>query len=141
MRWQGGLNRAATRTLQAAVGALSLSCYPLGTTTSDLRAQQIEVADEIVVTGSQVFALAMMMAPPPAPASPPPPPLPSGSSAALALRRRGEPQSLRLGELTDHTEGETVRISAGTATQVLIEQRVDTATHAVVTVTTSRPSR
>jgi hypothetical protein len=209
----GRLNRVATRTLQAAVGALSLSCYPLGTTTSDLREQRFEMADDIVVTGSRVFAPAMMMAPPPAPlpAPPPPPPpedlgdlklyrvperlalsprgqkqvallaraavpftrsyrrrvgagqtlepspmaivlvvqnrkdtglglpLPSGSSAAYALQRSGEPLLLGLGELTDRTEGETVRIAAGTSTQVLIEQRIDTATHAVVTVTNAAP--
>lgn len=70
----GRLNRIAVARVPAAAGALSLGCYPLGTTTSDLRAETFEPAEEIVVTASR------MMAPPAAapeatpPPAPPPPP-------------------------------------------------------------------
>lgn len=71
----GRLNRVAVAQVPAAAGALSLRCYPLGTTTSDLRAEDFEPAEDIVVTASR----RMEMAPPPvlamaAPAPPPPPP-------------------------------------------------------------------
>ncbi|MEH3158846.1 MAG: hypothetical protein PGN08_07845 [Sphingomonas taxi] len=191
----GRLNRVATPQLRAAAGALSLSCYPLGTTTSDLATQTFEPAEDIVVTGSR-----LMMSPPPpapmmAPAPPPPPPppedlgdlklyrmpepvtvaaraqkqvallartgvpferryrravypfqpmqpspaavvlvvrnrkdaglglpLPSGSTAVYA-RREGEPLLLGQGSLGDRAEGETIRIAAGSSTQVLVEQQ------------------
>ena len=68
----GRLNRRATGGWMRAAGALSLRCYPLGTTTSDLRSETLEEAEDIVVTGSRVAAPMAMMAPPPPP--PPPPP-------------------------------------------------------------------
>jgi hypothetical protein len=70
----GRLNRREMRELEGAVGALRLSCYPLGTTTSDLR--RSEMGDrEIVVTGSRTVAGEMsFFAAPPAPVSAPPPP-------------------------------------------------------------------
>jgi hypothetical protein len=71
----GRLNRVAVPAIPATAGALRLVCYPLGTTTSDLREAQFEPADEIVVTASRVGFL------PPAPlavavSAPPPPPPP-----------------------------------------------------------------
>ncbi len=70
----GRLNRVAVRAIPVQASALRLVCYPLGTTTSDLREQQFEPADEIVVTASRVMAFAPPMpAPPPAPPPPPPP--------------------------------------------------------------------
>ena len=72
----GRLNRTGTAWWRERAADLRLSCYPLGTTTSDLKepvAVAMLGAEEIVVTGSR-----MMMAPPPpppaAPAPPPPPP-------------------------------------------------------------------
>ncbi|RZL83966.1 MAG: hypothetical protein EOP66_03305, partial [Sphingomonas sp.] len=67
----GRLNRVALPAIPATAGALSLVCFPLGTTTSDLREEQFEPADEIVVTGSRVMSFALS---PPAPPPPPPPP-------------------------------------------------------------------
>jgi hypothetical protein len=70
----GRLNRVETPALRAAIGALRLECYPLGTTTSDLREEE---RVEIVVTAARRFEV---VAPPPpiniAPAPPPPPPPP-----------------------------------------------------------------
>ncbi|WP_404477248.1 DUF4139 domain-containing protein [Novosphingobium sp. BL-52-GroH] len=73
----GRLNRVATPALRAAVAPLRLICYPLGTTTSDLREAQRPEAQEIVLTASRRFDVppaVMMAAPPPAPPPPPPPP-------------------------------------------------------------------
>lgn len=72
----GRLNRVATAAIRAIASPLRLSCYPLGTTTSDLREQKFEAADEIVVTASRniVAPPAMVMAAPSAPPPPPPPP-------------------------------------------------------------------
>lgn len=67
----GRVNRVWTPGLERAVAALSLSCYPLGTTTSDLPEETFEKADDIVVTGFR------MAAPPP----PPPPPAPAPAPA------------------------------------------------------------
>ncbi|WP_375419731.1 DUF4139 domain-containing protein [uncultured Sphingomonas sp.] len=72
----GRLNRVFTPALQAAAGALSLRCYPLGTTTSDLRTTRFREADEIVVTAARMMASPMEMAMMPAPPPPPPPPPP-----------------------------------------------------------------
>lgn len=71
----GRLNRVATRALERAASALRLTCFPLGTTTSDLREERFEEADEIVVTGSRMLAepVAMYAPAPSAPAPPPPP--------------------------------------------------------------------
>lgn len=55
---------------------LQLSCFPLGTTTSDLpnrTAEQAEASEDIVVTGMRMMAVP---APPPVEAPPPPPPAP-----------------------------------------------------------------
>lgn len=71
----GRLNRVAVPAIPATAGALRLVCYPLGTTTSDLRQKQFEPANEIVVTGSRVMEFALS-APVPAPPPPPPPPPP-----------------------------------------------------------------
>ncbi|MFV0623374.1 DUF4139 domain-containing protein [Sphingomonas sp. ac-8] len=64
----GRLNRVGTPRFQQAAGALSLSCYPLGTT-SDIPKKVFEPAEEIVVTGARMMAMAVA-----APAPPPPPP-------------------------------------------------------------------
>lgn len=70
----GRLNRVFVPREAPDVGALSLTCFPLGTTTSHLRAEAFAPAEEIVVTGARMMA----PAPPPvfAPAPPPPPPPP-----------------------------------------------------------------
>jgi hypothetical protein len=70
----GRLNRVNTPAFRAAVAALRLACYPLGTTTSDLQKHPHQMA-EIFVTGARV-APSIMMAAPAAPAPPPPPPPP-----------------------------------------------------------------
>lgn len=71
----GRLNRVAATAVATSVGALRLVCYPLGTTTSDLREKQRERVDEIVVTASRVMAFALSApAAAPAPPAPPPPP-------------------------------------------------------------------
>ncbi|UUL84034.1 DUF4139 domain-containing protein [Sphingomonas qomolangmaensis] len=72
----GRLNRIYTPSLRAAVGALSLTCYPLGTTTSNLRKREFEPAEEIIVTGGRVMAAPAFGPPPPPPPAPPPPPPP-----------------------------------------------------------------
>ncbi|KQM61977.1 hypothetical protein ASE65_06610 [Sphingomonas sp. Leaf16] len=74
----GRLNRERVAAVEAAATRLQLRCYPLGTTTSDLRNEQFEMADEIVVTGARLerappppppmVAMAMAPAPPPPPA-------------------------------------------------------------------------
>jgi hypothetical protein len=69
----GRLNRVAVRAIPAEAGALRLVCYPLGTTTSDLREEQFEPADEIVVTASRIMAFAPPPPPAPEPIAPPPP--------------------------------------------------------------------
>ncbi len=70
----GRLNRVFTRRIPPEVGRLRLSCYPLGTTTSDLPDETFE-REEIVVTGARMAPPPMlaMAPPPPAPAAPPPP--------------------------------------------------------------------
>ncbi len=83
----GRLNRVGTARWQAAAGALSLSCYPLGTTTSDLREQEFEMADEIVVTASRLVVPAPMMAMAPPSLAPPPPPPPPEDLGDLKLYR------------------------------------------------------
>jgi hypothetical protein len=82
----GRLNRVAVPAMPATAGALRLVCYPLGTTTSDLRQKQFELAEEIVVTGSRVMAFALS-APVPAPPPPPPPPPPPEDLGDLKLYR------------------------------------------------------
>lgn len=71
----GRLERRELRDFRQAVGRLQLRCYPLGTTTSDLRLQ--EVSEDIVVTASRSFRMpspVAVMAPSPSPPPPPPPP-------------------------------------------------------------------
>lgn len=84
----GRLNRVETRAMRAAIGALRLECYPLGTTTSDL---PVERRDEIVVTAGRRFEVVSpmmaMSAPPPAPPPPPPPPPPPEDLGDLKLYR------------------------------------------------------
>ena len=69
----GRLERRYVQPVAAAATRLSLGCYPLGTTTSDLPAPE-----DIVVTGSRLMRDAvpapMMVSAPPAPPPPPPPP-------------------------------------------------------------------
>lgn len=64
----GRLNRERIAPIEAAATGLQLRCYPLGTTTSDLRTETFEAADEIVVTGARVA-----MPPPPVMSMPAPP--------------------------------------------------------------------
>lgn len=72
----GRLNRQWYDPIAAAANRLQLRCYPLGTTTSNLRTERFEMAEEIVVTASR-----MGIAPPPPPpmvmAAPPAPPAPA----------------------------------------------------------------
>lgn len=70
----GRLNRERVAAVEAAATRLQLRCYPLGTTTSDLRQESFEAADEIVVTGSR---MAIPPPPPPPVETPPPPPAPA----------------------------------------------------------------
>ncbi|WP_375270555.1 DUF4139 domain-containing protein [Sphingomonas sp.] len=70
----GRLNRVAPPSLRRAMETLSLRCFPLGTTTSDLPEETFEPAEEIVVTGSRMAAMFAPPPPPPPPAPPPPPP-------------------------------------------------------------------
>ncbi len=70
----GRLNRASMAVLQTAVENLRLNCYPLGTTTSDLREETFKEADAIILRGSPLYVpspVLMSSAPPPLP--PPPP--------------------------------------------------------------------
>ncbi len=69
----GRLNRVASAAIPAEAAGLRLSCYPLGTTTSDLRAKQFEPAQEIVVTAQRLAAPVITPTAPPAPPPPPPP--------------------------------------------------------------------
>jgi hypothetical protein len=77
----GRLNRVSTPQMQAAIARLRLSCFPLGTTTSDL-ASQTAPQQEIIVTAQRRFEGAppplavAMAAPAPLPPPPPPPPPP-----------------------------------------------------------------
>ena len=74
----GRLNRVATPQMQVAIAGLRLTCFPLGTTTSDL-ASRTAPQQEIILTAQRRFEglpppLPMAMsAPPPSPPPPPPP--------------------------------------------------------------------
>lgn len=72
----GRLTRVAVAAIPAEAAALRLFCYPLGTTTSDLRANQFEPAQEIIVTAGRLVAPQLMFTAPPSPSAPPPPPPP-----------------------------------------------------------------
>ncbi|TCM16529.1 hypothetical protein EDF56_107108 [Novosphingobium sp. PhB165] len=74
----GRLNRVETPQLLAAISKLTLACYPLGTTTSDLKSREAP-EQEIMVTASRRFGgvpVPLSMAMPAAPPAPPPPPPP-----------------------------------------------------------------
>ncbi|SFP86300.1 DUF4139 domain-containing protein [Sphingomonas rubra] len=91
----GRLNRIATPDFRVPAAPLSLTCYPLGTTTSDLREQVYEEPGSIVLTGSRV-ANAMFAPPPPLPPPPPPaPPPPPEDVGDLKLYRVPEPVTVR----------------------------------------------
>ena len=82
----GRLNRRYLQAYRAAAGQLSLSCYPLGTTTSNLRDES--EGDEIVVTGNRLTSRSEMVPPPPPPmAMAPPPPPPPEDLGDLKLYR------------------------------------------------------
>lgn len=87
----GRLNRSAVPMIPPEAAALRLTCYPLGTTTSDLRVQQREESLDIVVTAARNRAMpapeAMYAAAPP----PPPPPPPPEDLGDLKLYRVAEP--------------------------------------------------
>lgn len=92
----GRLNRVATRPIPQGAGELRLPCYPLGTTTSDLREEVFEPADEIVVTASRMVSMmAPPPPPPPAPPPPPPPPPPPENLGDLKLYRVPERVAVR----------------------------------------------
>jgi hypothetical protein len=88
----GRLNRVPVPAIPATAGALRLVCYPLGTTTSDLREEEFEPADEIVVTGSRMMAFAPP--PPPAPAPAMAAPLPPEDLGDLKLYRVPTPTTV-----------------------------------------------
>ena len=77
----GRLNRARVAPVQAAATRLQLRCYPLGTTTSDLRTEAFEMADEIIVTASRWGI-------------PPPPPPPMMAVSAPAPPAPPAPENL-----------------------------------------------
>lgn len=81
----GRLNRGAFADIERQASALVLRCYPLGTTTSNLRTRGFAMADEIVVTASR--KMSMQMAPPPPPG---PDGIGTGSTAAARGSRRPE---------------------------------------------------
>jgi len=74
----GRLNRQWYAPIAAAATRLQLRCYPLGTTTSDLRTERFEMADEIIVTGSR---MGFPPPPPPPVVGPPAPPAPMAPPA------------------------------------------------------------
>lgn len=82
----GRLNRAGSPQMQAAIASLRLSCYPLGTTTSDLKSREA-IAQEIVVTARRSEGVAPLMMAVPAPPPPPPPPPPPEDLGDLKLYR------------------------------------------------------
>ena len=90
----GRLNRVITRALPAEVASLRLTCYPLDTTTSGLREEKFEPAEEIVVTGSRIVPSPVVMMAVPAPPPPPPPPPPPEDLGDLKLYRVPAPTSV-----------------------------------------------
>ena len=90
----GRLNRVAVAAVPAAVGALRLVCYPLGTTTSDLVEETFEPADEIVVTAMRVMEPPAMAMPAPIAVPPPPPPPPPEDLGDLKLYRVPTPTTV-----------------------------------------------
>jgi hypothetical protein len=82
----GTLNRVYTPRVRTAIADLRLVCYPLGTTTSDLRLKQERGQMEIIVTAARAPAAMAAMAPP-APPPPPPPPPPPEDLGDLKLYR------------------------------------------------------
>ncbi len=84
----GRLNRERIAPVEDAATRLQLRCYPLGTTTSDLREATFEPAEEIIVTASR------MAVPPPPP--PPPMPAPPAPPAPAAPENLGDLKLYRL---------------------------------------------
>ena len=105
----GRLNRGYHNPARPQAPPLVLSCWPAGTTTSDLEEQQFE-KEEIVVSGSRVMA---MMAPPPPPEPAPPPPPPPAMIA----------QQEELGDLKLYRIPEPVTVAARSQKQVALLQR------------------
>ena len=83
----GRLNRVAVSAIPQEASALRLVCYPLGTTTSDLRASKFEPADPIEPANQIVVTAMRLMAPAAPPAPPPPPPPPPENLGDLKLYR------------------------------------------------------
>lgn len=73
----GRLNRTAFAAIERQASELRLRCYPLGTTTSNLRPWSLERSEDIVVTGARKMSMEMTspmaVMSVPAPAPPPPP--------------------------------------------------------------------
>lgn len=90
----GRLNREEVARIPVAAADLRLVCYPLGTTTSDLRTTAFEAAEEITVTAGRMVTPVMMMAPPPPPAPAPPPPPPPEDLGDLKLYRVPQPTTV-----------------------------------------------
>ncbi|HEY0147412.1 MAG TPA: hypothetical protein VGB70_00245 [Allosphingosinicella sp.] len=105
----GQINRENVRAPRVQVRPLTLECWAQGTTTSDLREEQIE-REEIVVTGMRIAA-PMMMAPPPPP--PPPPPAPPAMMA----------QQEDLGDLKLYRIPAPVTVAAKSQKQVALLQK------------------
>ncbi|MEG3085042.1 hypothetical protein U1707_15425 [Sphingomonas sp. PB2P12] len=93
----GRLERREVRAYRAAVARLRLECYPLGTTTSDLKTVDAPERDEIVVTASLMRSPMAMMAPPAPP--PPPPPPPPEDLGDLKLYRVPEPVTVAANQM------------------------------------------
>lgn len=107
----GRLNRGQIRARKARAEPLRLSCWPSGTTTSDLEEYQPE-REELVVTGSRValdMPMPMMMEAAPAP----PPPAPPAMMA----------QQEDLGDLKLYRIPEPVTVAANSQKQVALLDR------------------
>ncbi|WP_294340015.1 hypothetical protein [uncultured Sphingomonas sp.] len=105
----GRLERRFFRQYRYPTPALSLRCYPLGTTTSDLPEYGREEAEDIVVTGSRMMR-SFDGAPPPPP--PPPPPAPAAP-----------PPPEDLGDLKLYRVPERVDVAANQQKQVALLKR------------------
>lgn len=83
----GRLNRSAVATIPREAGDLRLACFPLGTTTSGLRARKFEPAPVILSAASTLNAAERYSGVPPPPPPPPPPPAPPEDLGDLKLYR------------------------------------------------------
>jgi hypothetical protein len=102
----GRLNREYARRGRSYAAPLRLTCWPQGTTTSDLREYEAK-REEIVVTGTRIMGESRaMMAPPPVPPPPPPP-------AMMA-------QQEELGDLKLYRIPEPVTVAAKSQKQVAL---------------------